>query len=387
VIAPQPFFTPRGTPLSVYYRTVVMAELGLEVDLLTYGLGDDVDIPGVTIHRAPSLGFRRVGVGPSWRKLLLDIVLFVKLVHMLATTRYTFVHAHEEAVFMCVPLKRWFGFRLVYDMHSSLPQQLTNFGFTRSRILIGAFEWLEKAALRSADFVITICEDLAEYAVGFLDTPERHELIENSIFDPVHMRPAGDLVDGLGADPADAIPPERRLVVYAGTLEPYQGIDVLIRAFADVARRVDDAYLLIAGGTPEQVAHYAGMANGLGLDGRCLFTGVVPRRRATAYNGRASVLVSPRSVGGNTPLKIYEQLASGRPIVATAIHSHTQVLDHDVAFLVGPNPRDLADGIVCALEDGEASAARVRAAQRLYESRYSRERYTEKLGRMLRTLD
>jgi hypothetical protein len=35
VISPQPFFTPRGTPFSVYYRALVMAEQGVEIDLLT----------------------------------------------------------------------------------------------------------------------------------------------------------------------------------------------------------------------------------------------------------------------------------------------------------------------------------------------------------------
>ena len=53
VIAPQPFFSPRGTPFSVYYRTLIKAQLGVEVDLLTYGEGQDIDIPGVRIIRIP----------------------------------------------------------------------------------------------------------------------------------------------------------------------------------------------------------------------------------------------------------------------------------------------------------------------------------------------
>ena len=53
VIAPQPFYTPRGTPLSVYYRTMVTAEQGIAVDLLTYGEGQDVAIDGVRIIRVP----------------------------------------------------------------------------------------------------------------------------------------------------------------------------------------------------------------------------------------------------------------------------------------------------------------------------------------------
>ena len=66
VVAPQPFFSPRGTPFSVYYRTLVMAEQGLEIDLLTYGEGQDVDIPGVRIVRIPRFGFLGpVPIGPS----------------------------------------------------------------------------------------------------------------------------------------------------------------------------------------------------------------------------------------------------------------------------------------------------------------------------------
>ena len=50
VIAPQPFFSPRGTPLSVYYRTLVTAEFGVSIDLLTYGEGWDIDIPVSYTH-------------------------------------------------------------------------------------------------------------------------------------------------------------------------------------------------------------------------------------------------------------------------------------------------------------------------------------------------
>ena len=46
---------------------------------------------------------------------------------LLARHRYAVVHAHEEAVFWCRFLKPVFRFRLIYDMHSSLPQQLENF--------------------------------------------------------------------------------------------------------------------------------------------------------------------------------------------------------------------------------------------------------------------
>ena len=128
VVAPQPFFTPRGTPFSVYYRTLVMAELGMDIDLLTYGRGEDVDIQGVRIIRIPAFDWLGpVKIGPSLLKLWLDFFLVLWAVGCLIRRRYAIVHAHEEAVFFLRFLKPIFQFKLIYDMHSSLPEQLRNY--------------------------------------------------------------------------------------------------------------------------------------------------------------------------------------------------------------------------------------------------------------------
>ena len=166
VISPQPFFTPRGTPFSIYYRTKVTAEVGVKIDLLTYGVGQDVDIPGVRLIRIPGFpGCDGVKIGPSFTKLFLDVFMVLWTIGLLLRRRYVYVHAHEEAIFWAQFLKPIFRFKLVYDMHSSLPQQLTNFKFTKSRLLIALFAWLEERALRYSDAVITICPDLHEQAL------------------------------------------------------------------------------------------------------------------------------------------------------------------------------------------------------------------------------
>lgn len=378
VIAPQPFFSPRGTPFSVYYRTLVTAEQGIEIDLLTYGAGEDVAIDGVRIVRIPR--FRWLGeikVGPSPLKAFLDLFLIAWTLGLLLRRRYDFVHAHEEAIFYCFLLKPIFRFKLIYDMHSSLPQQLTNFGFTKSRLLIGAFERLERASLKAADAVITICPDLADYALGLIDDPDKHALIENSIFEGVRLAnpPRG------GADTARVAPPENRpIVAYAGTLEPYQGIDLLLGAFAVARREVPEAFLLVVGGSPVQVARYQEMAAELGLMDDCLFTGRLPQAQARALVAGAAAQVSPRVRGTNTPLKVYEQLANGIPLVATDIYSHRQVLNDEVAFMTAPEPEPFARGIVAALGD---APARVAAARRLYDEKYGRDAYVAKLRRVL----
>ena len=109
VIAPQPFFSPRGTPLSVYYRTLVSAEKNVNIDLLTYGEGLDVDIPNVRIIRIPRFSFLgNVKVGPSYLKLFLDGFIILWAIYLLIRNRYHFVHAHEEAIFFLVFLNFYY---------------------------------------------------------------------------------------------------------------------------------------------------------------------------------------------------------------------------------------------------------------------------------------
>ena len=284
--------------------------------------------------------------GPSLLKIFLDFFLVLWTMGLLVRHRYDFVHAHEEAVFFCLALQPIFRFRLVYDMHSSLPQQLENFRFTRSRVWTGLFGWFEDRALERCDAVITICPDLADYATGQGVDPSRHFLIENSILDPVRLVVGGDAPPGPATAAAAAPDPpgDGPLVVYAGTLEAYQGIDLLLEAFARLGERVPEARLLLLGGTPAQVERYRERSRALGLEGRCRFAGRVPQEEARRRIAEAAVQVSSRISGTNTPLKVYEQLASGTPLVATDVYSHRQVLNSEVAVLVEPEAGALAEG-------------------------------------------
>jgi glycosyltransferase involved in cell wall biosynthesis len=391
VISPQPFFSPRGTPLSVYYRALVTAESGVQIDLLTYGEGQDVEIPGLRIIRIPR--FRRLGhvkTGPSLLKLFLDVFLMAWTIALLIRRRYAFVHAHEEAVFYCRLLQPIFRFRLLYDMHSSLPQQLANFGYTKSRLLIGLFQRLEDSCLARADAVITICPELADYAVAKMPDPGRHVLIENSIFDdvqPTETAGPGDAVTQSELDEAifDAIP-HVPLVLYTGSLEPYQGVDLLIRAFRKVRLAEPDTAMAIVGGHPRHVRQLRQLADEQGLNGACMFIERIAQPLVSKFLQRAAVVVSPRIAGTNTPLKIYQYLACGVPLVATRIPSHTQVLKDDECWLVEPTPEAMAQGIRSALFDQEGSRLKVHAALAHYRRDYSLQSYRRKLRRVLQIL-
>ena len=161
MLAPEPFFQPRGTPISVYFRLKVLSDLGHKVDLVTYHLGEDRSFKNVKLLRIPDLFWiKKIKIGPSLTKLPLDFLMLLKAVTRLLTKRYDLVFSHEEAAFFGVGLAKIFHIPHVYDMHSSLPQQLDNFNFSRSVILKQMFTMIERFVLKNSQAVIVICPDL-----------------------------------------------------------------------------------------------------------------------------------------------------------------------------------------------------------------------------------
>ncbi len=370
MLAPEPFFEPRGTPFSEYHRLRALADLGYRVDLVTYPFGSDVDIPNVRILRAPGFpGVRRVGVGPSLAKLVLDLRLLATARRVARVGGYDVVHSHEEAAFFGVWLARRLGVPHVYDMHSSLPQQLSNFRYAFGRLWRPVFSWLERQAIARSDVVITICQDLQEL-VTRLGAGHKAVLIENVMGGGTVEPPT---LDGRRVRERWRIRPDQAVVLYAGTFEPYQGIDLLIEAAAILARTHPSAVVLLVGGEPAQIAAAARRAAALGAP--VVLTGAQPAREIPAFIEAADILVSPRVSGTNTPLKIYSYLQAGRPIVATDLRTHTQVLDASTAVLVAPGAEAVAAGIARLLDDPALRRRLAAAAAELARTRYSREAF------------
>jgi glycosyltransferase involved in cell wall biosynthesis len=376
MIAPQPWFQPRGTPFSVLHRIKALTTLGHQVDLATYHVGQDVPMPGLRICRArPVPGVKQVKIGPSFAKIFLDMALYRRARAMLRHGRYDVLHTHEEAGFFGVGLARRFHLPHLYDMHSSLPQQLANFKFSRSRSLVAAFEALERRTITTASAVITICPELQHYVDGkFPD--QTSVLIEN-------------VADNNIVFPADSSRQEqirkdlalqgKRIVLYYGTLEPYQGIPLLLESMAAMAASGrSDIRVIIVGGHDEQVRRYQEQAESLHLTECVHFTGFVQPQLIPSYIDLADVLVSTRMSGTNSPLKIYSYLRSGKPVVATDHITHTQILTPQIAFLADPEPRAFAQAVLQALDDRNEAARRSQAARQLAEKRYSYQDYLRK---------
>ena len=371
MIAPEPFFEPRGTPFSEYHRIRALIDLGHTVDLVTYPFGRDVDMPGLRLFRCarPPL-IRDVRIGPSMAKIPLDLTLAFTAIRRAAADRYDAIHSHEEGSIIGVLLALVLGVPHLYDMHSSLPQQLTNFEFTKSRVLKHLFARIERFVVRRSSVVVVICPHLAQL-VSEIEPSVPAVLIENA-------PGSGDApLDGSGRRIRTelGLADETPVVLYTGTFESYQGLDLLFAAARHVVASRPDVRFVLAGGRPEQIEIARRQAAAAGVASAVLFAGQRPAEEIPSFLDAASVLVSPRSTGTNTPLKIYQYLRSGRPIVATRLLTHTQVLDDEVAVLTSATAEAFGAGILTVLADPARARSIAGQARELATTKYSYEAY------------
>jgi glycosyltransferase involved in cell wall biosynthesis len=371
--APEPVFSPRGTPISVINRCRALTALGHDVDLVTYPLGADIAMPGLRYLRARRLpGIDRVRIGPSFAKVLLDVAVFVKLVGALRRGGYDVLHTHEEAGAFGWWLRRITRLRHVHDMHNDLAMVLTNYGFSEQNPLTRGARWLERRIVRSADSVIVIFPELGDL-VRCCQPSQHVQLVHN-----VPLEPPAD-ASVVGALREAWAPKNEPLVVYTGTLEPYQGMPMLVEAMAHVGPMPDGRVprLVVVGGRTDQIDALRRHARACGIEERVIFVGLRPPDEVGAWLAAASVVVSTRSSGTNIPLKVYSYLRCGKPIVATRIRSHTQVLDDTTALLVDATPTAVASGVARVLHDPALASRLADAASATARARYSTRAYVE----------
>jgi glycosyltransferase involved in cell wall biosynthesis len=370
MVAPQPFYQERGTPIAVRLLVESLCDLGHEVDLLVYHDGADIAIPGMRLIRAgkpPGVG--RVPIGISWQKLVCDLWLIAKMVRLLTQTRYDVIHAVEEAIFPAVFFNLFSSRKLVYDMDSSLSDQLTD-KWRFLKPLHKLFEWFERTTVRQTTAVLAVCEDLAVKVRPWVG--ERRVVVLPDV--PVGDADVKEPVESLRA----VTGPDAVVGLYVGNLERYQGIDLLLEGLQRLPRSVN-AQIVIIGGDPVHVAQYRERAQAMNIADRLHFLGVRPVAHLNAYLAQADILISPRTLGQNTPMKVYSYMQSGRAILATDIRSHTQALDRSCAELVSPDGAALAAGLEKLVLDADLRRQLGAAARDKAQTEYSLPVFRRKL--------
>lgn len=374
LIAPHPFYQDRGTPIAVDMLLQVLAADGHQVDVCTFPEGETRRYPGVAIHRARPWG-RVVDVAPgfSLKKLYTDVFLFFLVRRLCRRNGYDVVHAIEEAGFFGWILKARYRVPYVYDMDSVLSDQLIE---SRPWLapLRRVFEALEKRVVAGACVLAPMCEALVH---RFERNGDSKAVVLKDV--SLLQEPSGD--EGEPEDLRGELGISGPVVMYIGNLEPYQGIELLVSAFARALESAEGT-LVIIGGKPDHIRRYRDLARNLGVGERVHLIGPRPVARLAEYLGQADVLVSPRTKGNNTPMKIYSYLHSGVVLLATELPTHTQVLNEDIAELAAPEPEPFGRALAGLLTDRDLRLEKGRRAAEYARREHSLESYQNSVRKL-----
>ncbi len=354
LVVAGPFPCLRGSQVLVQHLADGLRGRGHHVSLMTYG---------------PERGRRP---GPRPERLVLDAALVVRLWRLVRRERIEVIHAHNyEAAIAGLIVGRLTGCPLVYHGHSAMAEELPTYAGGRlARRGMGAIgRLLDGQVPRRADFCIAVTEELGRrlLAVG---VTERALACIAPTSAPSELRPVPAAGVGSG------------MVCYAGNLDGYQNLELLLRSFAAVRAELPDARLVLLTHADARVQAERLTAEGLGAG--------VEIRQATTYDevraqlAQADVAVSPRAERSGFPMKLLNYMAVGKAIVACA--GSAKGLEDGVTGRVVPDddPAAFATAVTALLRDPAERARLGAAARRAVESPAAWEQVLDRLESIYR---
>ena len=246
------------------------------------------------------------------------------------------LHAHSPVlnVLPALWVGRRFAIPIVYEMRASWEDAAVDHGTTTEGSLrYRASRGLETLALRRVDQITTICEGLRRDIESRGIAAQKITVIPNAV-EVERFRfgaePDAGLRAALGLDGTTVLG-------FAGSFYAYEGLDLLLAAFARLVPRNPRLRVLLVGGGPEERALRA-QATALGIADLVLFTGRVSHAEVGRYYSLIELLVYPRHrmrlTEIVTPLKPLEAMAQGRILLASDVGGHRELIrDGDTGFL------------------------------------------------------
>lgn len=323
MIAPTPFFADRGCHVRIYGEARVLQNMGNKVAIYTYHNGRNIS--GLDIRRIMNIPwYNKLEAGPSYHMFYLDALLLFKILKDAIYEKPDVIHAHlHEGAFLGSIFTKFRDIPLIFDFQGSLTDELVAHDFLKEKsIFYNFFEKLEKFTNNSVNLIIISSLNLASLLESEFGIPrDKLRIVEDGI-DTEEFKP--DRYKDLGLKERLCIPDDRKIVIYQGILNKYQGIDFFLKVIPLVIKKNKKVHFLIVG-YPD-VERYKNIARKKGVGNFVTFTGRVKYEDTINYLSIADITVSPKFSRTEWNGKLLYYMAMGLPIVVFDTSVNREIL-------------------------------------------------------------
>ena len=251
--------------------------------------------------------------------------------------------------------------------------------------------YLENYVIRKADAVIVVTQGIEDYLINHGVDKNKVWVIENGanteLFKPIRDN---NILKGLKN--RLHITDDENVVVFVGNLAPWQGVEYLLRAVPLIVEENPKTKFLIVGdGMMKE--ELESLTKELNIRHDVIFTGTVPYESVPEYMNLSDVCVAPfirtrNESMGLSPLKIYEYLACGTPVVASDIKGVGDLLESSNSGIpvIPDNPNELAKAIIKLLNDKQLREQMGKNGREMVVSNYSWENTAKKTMEVLESI-
>jgi len=314
MVAACPFPANHGSPASIREMSQALSSLGHKVHIITYPMGQDIPVHGISIHRVGKIFSKcDIKVGPTSYKPILDLLIVQKLCRIIWKEKIDIIHAHNyEGALAGYCAKIITRRPMLYNAVNNMIDELPSYGFIRPKSLaIALAEFLDYTVPRMGDHITVVSRELSDFLKRKGINPHIIDIIpagvNQSMFegkDRHRMRQRYNIGD-------------RPLIIYTGTLDSFQRIDLLLKAMRIVTDTINNALLLIVGNiiNASDLERHKSLAKEMGLENNVIFTDERPLEEIPDFLASADIAVIPRPFCPGFPVKLLNYMAAGKAIV------------------------------------------------------------------------
>ncbi len=345
VIFPNPFFADRGSCIRTYGQVKYLQKIGNEIVILSYPAGREIE--DFNIKRIIKLpGYSEDRIGASFSRLYLDLFLLLKSIYYNLKYKPDIIHGHlHEGAIIGIISSLFRKTTVFLDAEGSLSGELRDRAGIKNKLLLKIIYLVERWINLTVDCIVVSSPIIAD------DMNKRLLIDMNSInIVPDGINIDNEIVKNYELLEKIGISKHKRIIVYAGVLDPFYGIDCLLESAKIVISKLQNIHFLIIG--YPNVEKYVEMSKNLGISEYFSFVGKIKYEQILKYLSLGEIAVAPKLKGTEGTLKLSHYMVAGLPVVAFDTISSKEILgEYGIYANSSGSPIDLANAILSALNN------------------------------------